>query len=232
MTIRLSMEILVQSLGGFSRQWLSNPLEMLTILNVTIVFLSVVVGYLIYVLIQGLFSCPTRHLPGPFISRFTRIPNIFNMFGGTHCMDVEKLHQKYGTKAFGSTILTLGPVVRLAPNLVSVMSLDVVLQGWAGQNARKIPWNKDPDFCNGVRGGLEVDNVLSIPTAKESQRMRRLVGQPFAKKFLLDQGFLFKKCTKRMIERLDNLRRNQNDIVEISYEFKSYSIDILSTKIQ
>jgi cytochrome P450 len=73
-----------------------------------------------------------------------------------------------------------------------------------------------------------VNNVLSIQTARESQRMRRLVGPPFAKKFLLDQEQLFKDITKRMIERINKLRKEQDDKVEVLIEYKNYALDLLS----
>lgn len=79
-----------------------------------------------------------------------------------------------------------------------------------------------------VRSGMNADNVLSIADARNGLRMRRLVGAPFAKKFLLDQEHLFKDCTKRMIENLERLRASQDGKVDVSPQFKKYAFDIIS----
>lgn len=81
-----------------------------------------------------------------------------------------------------------------------------------------------------VRTGMNVDNILSTADARGGLRLRRLVGTPFAKKFLLDQEHIFKQCTKKMIENLDRLRESQNGIVDVALQFKKYAFDVLSFK--
>ena len=183
--------------------------------KIALVLTSAIGAYVVYVVCYGLFICPTRHLPGPFITRFSQIPHLLLIFGGTHCLDIRKLHDEYG------------PIVRLSPHLVAVLHVEAALQAFAGQNENKFIWDKDPANCRAVRGGLKVDNVLSVSSAKESQRMRRLVGPPFAKKFLLDQEHIFKDCTKRMIERIKVLSEHDSR-VDVLVEYKNYAFDILS----
>ena len=61
------------------------------------VAISTLIGfYLLYTLIYGLFLCPTRHIPGPFITRFSRIPYNLQLIGNSNCIDVQSLHDKYG----------------------------------------------------------------------------------------------------------------------------------------
>jgi len=193
-------------------------IEGLSFARIVLIITSAIGAYLVYVVCYGLFICPTRHLPGPFITRFSQIPHLVLIFGGTHCLDIRKLHDKYG------------PVVRLSPHLVAVLHVEAALQAFAGQNESKFIWDKDPVNCRAVRGGLKVDNVLSVSSAKESQRMRRLVGPPFAKKFLLDQEHIFKDCTKRMIERIRVLSERDTR-VDVLIEYKNYAFDILSTPL-
>lgn len=47
------------------------------------------------------------------------------------------------------------------------------------------------------RLGFNADNLFSTTKATDGVRLRRLVGPPFAKKFLRDQEQIFKDCTKR-----------------------------------
>lgn len=102
---------------------------------------------------------------------------------------------------------------------------------WAGQNPTKLPWDREPDFCRIVRGGMRVDNILSTADARSGLRLRRFVGVPFAKNFLLDQEDIFKQCTKKMIETLDKLREDQDGKVDIALQFKKYVLDVLSFRI-
>jgi len=64
------------------------------ILLLASVFLGSYLGYLLY---YGFFVCPTRHIPGPFLTRFSYAPYYFLLFRGRGCMDTMALHAKYGT---------------------------------------------------------------------------------------------------------------------------------------
>jgi hypothetical protein len=103
----------------------------------------------------------------------------------------------------------------------------VAFEAWGGQNQTKFPWDKDPEFCHMVRCGMEIDNVLSMPRARDALRLRRLIGTPFAKKFLLDQEHIFKNCAKKMIDNLERLRAKDDNKVDVSFQFMQYSFDLL-----
>jgi hypothetical protein len=62
--------------------------------KVIIGLIGLYVGYLLY---YGFFVCPTRHIPGPFVTRFTYARYYFLLFRGKGCMETLSLHQKYGT---------------------------------------------------------------------------------------------------------------------------------------
>ena len=67
-----------------------------TTFGVGLFFLSLILAYLIYLFIYGLFICPTRHIPGPFVTRFTRLYYDFCLLGGNLSKNVHRLHGKYG----------------------------------------------------------------------------------------------------------------------------------------
>lgn len=117
-------------------------------------------------------------------------------------------------------------MVRLAPDILDIKSVDAAQEAWAGIHP-KLPWDKDPDFCRMVRAGMRVDNILSTQKAKDAMRIRRLVGTPFAKKFLLDQEYIFKGCTKKMIDILEMTRIREGN-VDVAHHFMKYSFDLLS----
>jgi hypothetical protein len=62
--------------------------------------LTIVLGlfclYLLYILIYGIFLCPTRHIPGPFVARFGTAYYQALFFGGSISLTIHELHKKYG----------------------------------------------------------------------------------------------------------------------------------------
>ena len=91
---------------------------------------------------------------------------------------------------------------------------------WGGQNEARQPWHKDPLICKLARFGLKVDNLVTFPGPREALRMRRLIGQPFSRKFLLDQGDIFKVCVKTFLDSLSERLESDNSAgVEILLEF-------------
>lgn len=92
----------------------------------------------------------------------------------------------------------------------------------------KKPWNKDSTFVEMNRMGLPVDNILSEADAGKAARFRRLMGPPFARKFVFDFDEPAKVCTKRMIDKIEQLRKEQGGVVELFHEFTTYAFDALS----
>jgi hypothetical protein len=118
-------------------------------------------------------------------------------------------------------------VIRLAPDFLDVTTVDAAQQAWAGIHP-KLPWDKSPEFCQMVRGGMKVDNVLSTSSAKQALKIRRLIGTPFARKFLLDQEDIFKASTEKMIQLLETAMVRDGQVDALRH-FMQYALDLLST---
>lgn len=109
--------------------------------------------------------------------------------------------------------------------------VEVAYEAWGGQNDTRQPWDQDPEISPAGRLGFNTDNLFSTTKAREGMRLRRLIGPPFAKKFLLDQEQIFKECTKRAIEKIKRLAERNDNKVEMLIEFKNYAMDVVSTRI-
>jgi hypothetical protein len=192
-------------------------------------FLLLVACYITYVLVYGLFLCPTRHIPGPILTRFTALYFQYLFFGGSMSTIILEQHKIYGTHQFCCR-LTIGPVLRLSPDRIDVQLPGIDQEAWGGHNETKFPWDKEATFCKGVKCGLEVENVVSIPRAREALKMRRLMGPPFARKFLLDQENIFKRCVEKVIQRIDQMCES-NGGVDVQLEFKKYALDVVSNNL-
>lgn len=119
-------------------------------------------------------------------------------------------------------------MLRLGPGKVDVQLPEIAYQGWGGKNETKTVWDKDPMMSLGARFGFNMDNLFSLSNSGESLRIRRLVGPPFAKKFLLDQEWIFKDSTKKLIKRLNQLRETNGNKVDVLVEYKKYALDTIS----
>jgi hypothetical protein len=141
--------------------------------------------------------------------------------------DLAALHRQYGRHPQEISLI-VGPVVRLSATSLDAQLLNVSQDGWKGHNANKMPWNKDPWFQRLARMGMKVDNLVGIPGFREAMRMRRLMGAPFGRKFLLDQEYIFKNCVKSAIENIDRIASANNGVVDIHRQNKLYAFDVIS----
>jgi hypothetical protein len=105
---------------------------------------------------------------------------------------------------------------------------EVAFEAWGIQNKAKLPWDRDPEFCRVARCGMKIDNILSMAHAREALRQRRLIGTPFAKKFLLDREHIFKKYPKKIMENLDQLRQSNDGKVDVNVQFMKFTFNLIS----
>lgn len=124
----------------------------------------------------------------------------------------------------------IGPVVRLSPTLVDAQLSEVTRDGWRGHNPDRMIWDKDPYFRRVARMGMKVDNLVGIPGLRNAMRMRRLMAAPFARKFLLDQEYIFKACIEKSIEDINRIAAANDGVVDIHLANKSYAFDVISTR--
>jgi cytochrome P450 len=122
----------------------------------------------------------------------------------------------------------VGPVLRLAPGKLDIQLLQASQDAWAGHNPKHLPWDKEPALAASERWWLKVDNVVSMKRAKDALKMRRIMGKPFARKFLQDQEDIFKEGTIKFLDRVETLRKAHDCKVDIYAEFGNYAFDVLT----
>ncbi|KIV99855.1 uncharacterized protein PV09_08523 [Verruconis gallopava] len=84
---------------------------------------SLLAGLVLHIGYELLFS-PLRHVPGPFLARFTRLWYLRCMYSGKAEQEIITLHRKYAKQG-----QFFAPVVRLAPNMYSVVEADKSIYG-------------------------------------------------------------------------------------------------------
>ena len=75
---------------------LAEKYEITLQLGVGNVVYTLLFAYLSYNIIYGFFFCPTRHLPGPFVSRFGQQYLLWHLVRGNVSADISQLHERYG----------------------------------------------------------------------------------------------------------------------------------------
>jgi hypothetical protein len=105
---------------------------------------------------------------------------------------------------------------------------DVVDDAWKGVNKAKYVWNKDPFLSKMERLGMKVENVAATSVARESVRLRRPLGNPFARKFLLDHEAIFKNCVNGTMNALDKVTQGNECVEDMWLEYKKYALDVVS----
>ncbi|KAI2890088.1 hypothetical protein CBS76997_6479 [Aspergillus niger] len=110
-----------------------------------------------------LLRSPLRHIPGPLYTRVTRLPLKFSIVTGRRIYFIHNLHQKYG------------PVVRIAPDEVSVSSLPEFKEiHRVGSAFLKTPWYQK--FAWDRNPGL-----FTMRDPKEHAARRKLFARVFSK---------------------------------------------------
>ena len=77
----------------------------------------------LYTLLAVLFSS-LRHVPGPFLARFTKGWYFHSIYAGKHERDLIALHRKYAKPG-----QHYAPVIRLAPNMYSISTPEKLVYG-------------------------------------------------------------------------------------------------------
>jgi hypothetical protein len=95
-------------------------------LSLTNCFAALAVYYILS-LLYSIFFHPLRRVPGPFLARFSELWRNIRYFRGSWLDDVVSLHEKYG------------PVVRIAPNEISLVDGDALKQLYGhGKPSQKV----------------------------------------------------------------------------------------------
>ncbi|KAJ4344904.1 hypothetical protein N0V95_006104 [Ascochyta clinopodiicola] len=113
-------------------------------------------------------TCPTRHLPGPWYTRFTHLRLKRAVVTGQRIFYIDALHKKYG------------PIVRLSPNEVGVADLDAFKEiHKIGTKYMKSDWYLR--LANFPKAG-----VFTMLDPREHGPRRKLLSRSFSRTYLVE----------------------------------------------
>jgi len=175
------------------------------ILAIAIIFLSYI--FIVY----PFFMCPTRHVPGPYISKVTMLLHAYHYYYNTSNQYIHNLHEKYG------------PVVRIAPELVSFNDTEAITDMY-GVHSTLLKQPASASMNN-------YDKPKTLPNASnEDRRRRRDRYASTYSKSLMTTGEAYDGFKRRTCHVLDDVKRaiKEDNPVDIYKLFHYYCIDNIS----
>ncbi|KIM94728.1 hypothetical protein OIDMADRAFT_45651 [Oidiodendron maius Zn] len=142
------------------------------------------IGYFLCNCVYNVFFHPLRHYPGPKLWAMTRIPYTRMFLSGKGHIQILKFHKQYG------------PVVRIAPEFLSLSHEDAMRETRGHRKDGKAPLEKEPihhaDLQKTIFGATREDHI----------RYRRAVAHGFSAKAMQDQQSLIQTYASALIRRL------------------------------
>jgi hypothetical protein len=123
---------------------------------------------------------------------------------------------------FFHAILTLGPIVRLAPNLVSATGIDSVKKIYGAEL-----WERDPRPVFQKIQGEFMEGDLAGGSMKEGLKMRGLMAASFGLKDLLEQEIVVKGCVDKAMEEIVRLGAENGGVVDLYNVSRLYSFSVV-----
>ncbi|KAF2118511.1 cytochrome P450 [Lophiotrema nucula] len=136
--------------------------------NNTLLIALFVVGFVVLRLGYVALTAPTRHLPGPWYTRFTHYRLKRAVISGQRVFYIDELHKKYG------------PIVRLSPSEVGVSDLGAFKEiHKIGTKYLKSNWYQK--LANFPKLGL-----FTMIEPREHGQRRKLLSRPFSRTYLVE----------------------------------------------
>ncbi|OAP56447.1 hypothetical protein AYL99_09626 [Fonsecaea erecta] len=191
-------------------QWhLSRPLESPTA-TVCLVLASVFVAWRLVLVTLRIWFSPLRNVPGPRLAAATSLWLYVEDNKPTIVKTIRKLHAQYG------------PIVRIAPNHVSIKDADIYLKT-IYQIASN--FNKDPAFYDAFAN--EDDTLFTVPSSAEHGYHRRLLSGGFSRKRVLEFEPEIWKLATSLTTLVDDQYVSGRP-VDLTKLFRSFALDVVS----
>ncbi|KAF4929590.1 Pisatin demethylase [Colletotrichum viniferum] len=164
-------------------------------------------AFLLYRIISAVRD-PLRHIPGPFLARFTRLW-LFRQYCRADYEKTDRtLHEKYG------------PIVRIAPGQYSIDSLDAAktIYGHGSHFAKNewyVPW-----------GNPALSNLFNELHPKVHSAMRRQVANVYSMSNMVSYEPYVDECTDIFAKRFTECSENGR-VIDLGHWFQCYALDVI-----
>ncbi|KAK7947706.1 cytochrome P450 [Apiospora aurea] len=133
--------------------------------------------------LYNLFLHPLRSTPGPKLWAMTRVPYTLNFFTGRGPWNARELHARYG------------PIMRVAPDIVSVGHPDALVQLRGHRTKGKAENHKDDVVYWQMKGNIVGTN------REDHSRVRRIISNGFSAQAMMEQQPLIQRYVDLLLQR-------------------------------
>lgn len=183
-----------------------------------------VVAFAVFKYIYQTLTSPLRNVPGPFLARFTRLWEIQAIRKHENAALNIALHEKYGLLQTlpleEATLITAGPVVRLAPNRYSINDGEAAKVILGHHNAM------DKSNFYLPFGQPDVGNTFSEPSIAKHAKIRRPVAQLYSQTSLLSYEPFVDTCNAILLRRFEEYAQNEK-VLDVRELLQFYAFDVI-----
>lgn len=165
-------------------------------------------SYIVVPLIWDFVASPSRAIPGPWASRFTRFWYFNKVRAGSFHHENIALHEKYG------------PIVRLAPGYFSVAAPEKIVYG-IGSKFPKGDWYQGWKHPSPSRWTLFPDQDL-----KRHAETRKRFQSLYSMSALLSYEVYVDECIDIFLDKLNNFAQLGTSI-DLAHWFQCYAFDVI-----
>ncbi|CAD6443462.1 0c9fd5bc-d3f3-4ba2-8127-3c0015f70ac3 [Sclerotinia trifoliorum] len=154
---------------------------------------------------------PLRHIPGPFLARFTRAWYCWEIYKGSYQVTNQQLHSRYG------------PIVRIAPHEYSIDDVNAakVIYSTSGGSFPKAPW-----YLAWEPPGKNMDWLFSGRNPHRHSAQRRKVANHYSMSSLVGYEPYVNNSTELLSRRFGELA-SSGKIVDLQHWLQCYAFDVI-----
>ncbi|KAH7134870.1 putative P450 monooxygenase [Dendryphion nanum] len=179
-----------------------------------LVLLGALAVLVLYSMVRAI-SSPLRHIPGPFVARFTKLWYLYAIWRGDAEKRIINLHRMHARPGE-----FYAPVIRLGPNLYSLSKPDKSVYGIKSKMP-KSSWYEGWKHPHPERWTLFTDR-----DNKRHGQTRRLVANMYAMSALVSYEKYVDECTGIFQARLDEIA-SLGQYVDMAHWFQCYAFDMI-----
>ncbi|KAK8112892.1 trichothecene c-15 hydroxylase [Apiospora sp. TS-2023a] len=198
---------MADSLHRIRDKMLSSPFE--TAGKAIILSITMMVVYLVGLVLYNLFLHPLHKFPGPKLWAATRIPYTLNYLSGVSYKRMLALHMQYG------------PIVRVAPEIISINHPDGMKQVRGHRHAGQPEHSKDP-----LHIAANAGNIIGADRDNHA-RFRRILAHVFSAQAMAEQEPLIKVYIDKLFAGLKRECAGETKVVDLLKWYNWTTFDII-----
>ncbi|KAK6609525.1 cytochrome p450 pisatin [Botrytis cinerea] len=166
--------------------------------------------YILYIVTLAIID-PLRHIPGPFLARFSRAWYCWEIYKGHFERTNHQLHTRYG------------PIVRIAPHEYSIDDVDAakVIYSIGGGNFPKAPWYWAWQPLN-----TDTDRLFSELDPHRHSASRRKVANYYSMSSMVGYECYVDNCTESLSRHFVESAIS-GDLIDMQHWLQCYAFDVI-----